>query len=276
MRRNSVLPHPRLTSFLAPAASRASWIGTVNVKGLSVPVKAYATIASDSATQLCQVHQGCGRRISHCKTCSTHGAVPAERIAKAYEYSSDCLVELSKDELAQLAPVDDKTITLERFFPGDQLDLTLLAGRSLFIVPANPAAGHAFAILKTVLMQKQVWALGRTVFSHKRQLVVIQPAEDTLLLHTLHDPGTRRASVSFRENAKSPSSPETQALKKVIDAASGPFDVSTYRDDSGEILMAMIRNKLAGRANRRNKRAVTIPKVNSRKQSRQRTVAKAA
>lgn len=243
MATNRLLAHPRMTSPRAPAASRASWIGTLKVEDLSVPVKAFATIASDSATQLHQVHRDCGHRISYCKTCSRHGAVPAEQIGKAYEYSNDCLMELSSDELAQLTPADDKTITLERFFPGNQLDLTLLAGRSLFLSPANPAAVPTFVLLKTALMQKQIWALGRTVFSQRRQLVVLQPVEGTLLLHTLHNPGTRRAPVSFHANKNSPSRPKLRALTKVIDAASGPLDLSAYLQD--RIARRLVRCELA-------------------------------
>jgi DNA end-binding protein Ku len=205
-----------------------------------------------------------------------HGSVTAEQIGKAYEYSHDCRVELSDEELAQLVPADDKTITLERFFPGDQLDLTLLAGRSLFLSPANLAAHDAFAVVRTALSRKRTWALGRTVFSQRRTLVVVHPVEETLLLHTLHDPGMRRAPVSINANGKSPSRTDLRAVTEVIDKASGPFDLTSHEDDFAQRLASLIRGKMVGSKIRRGKRTTVKRNTNGRPPARKRRPAKAA
>ncbi|MCA9145956.1 MAG: hypothetical protein H6821_17060 [Planctomycetaceae bacterium] len=276
MATNRLLAHSRRVLPRAPAASRASWIGTLKVADLSVPVKAFSTIDSNSASQLCHVHRGCGHRISYCKTCSVHGAVTAEEIGKAYQYSNDCLVELSHDELAELTPTDDKTIKLERFFPGDQLDLALLAGRSLFLSPASLAAGPAFALIRAALEEKQMWALGQTVLSQRLHLVVVHPAEGALLLHTLHDPLARRACVPLNTNGTSPSRTSVRTLSKVIDKASGPFDLSGYHDDSGDKLLSLIQSKLTPADPNRNKHPVANRNANDQELPRRRKLAKAA
>jgi DNA end-binding protein Ku len=205
-----------------------------------------------------------------------HGPVNADQIGRAYEYSNDCLVGLSDDELAQLLPPDDKAITLERFFPGDRLDLTLLAGRSLFLSPANLAACSTFLLLQAALMQKRTWALGQTVFSQRRQLVVVYPAKGTLLLHTLHDPGTRRAAVSIDANGNSPSRRDLRAMTKVIDAANESFDFAEYADQSDKRLVSLIQSKIDGKANKRAKGKPARRKSSGRQQSRPRTAARAA
>ncbi|MCY2988069.1 MAG: hypothetical protein NTY19_09430 [Planctomycetota bacterium] len=52
-----------------------------------------------------------------------------------YPYSAEQCVALSEEDLATLEPTDDKTIHLEHFLSPTEFDLTLLAGRSLYLAP---------------------------------------------------------------------------------------------------------------------------------------------
>ena len=63
-----------------------------------------------------------------------------------------------------LEPTDDKTIHLEHFLSPTEFDLTLLAGRSLYLAPAHPAAMKPFVVIRQALLRADKWALGRTVF----------------------------------------------------------------------------------------------------------------
>jgi len=142
----SVLPEsPRERETHAAPASRASWCGQLKLGTFCVPVKAYAAIATPPEIPLRQLHAVCGERIEYRKCCPQHGEVPAEEIIKGYPYQPDQYVRLSEEELASLQPADEKTICLEHFWGPGQVDLTLLAGRSLYLAPANPAARRPFA-----------------------------------------------------------------------------------------------------------------------------------
>ena len=66
--------------------------------------------------------------------------MPADQIVKGYPYSAEQCVALTEEDLATLEPTDDKTIHLEHFLSPTEFDLTLLAGRSLYLAPAHPAA----------------------------------------------------------------------------------------------------------------------------------------
>lgn len=264
--------HPCETAALA-AATRASWIGTLQLNDFSVPVKAYSAIASPES-HLHLIHAACGRRVWLRKICPEHGMLESSEIQKAFAYSPDLLVALSDDELAQLSPVDDKTIVMERFFSPEQFDLALLAGRTLFLVPASLAAQQAFCLLKAALDQQAVWALGRTVFSQRRQLVVIHSRDDTLLLQTLHDPALRRTSVPCPPNGHPPSRSEVRKLATAMKVDGGePIPWRDYRDDFHERLAALVAGKVAAQgASRYGKKTTT----RSTERSRARTAAKAA
>ena len=62
------------------------------------------------------------------------------RSPRAIPYSAEQCVALTEEDLATLEPTDDKTIHLEHFLSPTEFDLTLLAGRSLYLAPAHPAA----------------------------------------------------------------------------------------------------------------------------------------
>ncbi|MCE9555387.1 MAG: hypothetical protein K8T91_18715 [Planctomycetes bacterium] len=228
---------------MTPATCRASWIGTLRLGSLLVPVKAYPTISTPDS-RLHQMHTQCGQRIEYRRCCPKHGEVRAEGIAKAYAYAVDHLVELTPDELARVSPIDEKAIILERFFDQDHLDLTLLAGRSLYLAPENPAGVPVFASLLAALLHARKWALGRVVFSGRRQLVVIHPGDDTLILHTLHDPVQRRAPVLVPKSAHSPAKGEVHAIERLIQQTSGPISWTEYHDDADERLARLVADKV--------------------------------
>jgi DNA end-binding protein Ku len=187
---------PSIALVHAAPASRASWCGQLKLGTLCVPVKAYAAIATPPEIPLRQLHAICGERIEYRKCCPKHGEVPPEEIVKGYPYQSDQYVRLTDEELATLQPTDDKTIYLEHFLDPANVDLTLLAGRTLYLAPANPAARRPFATVLQSLRRSAKWAIGRVVLSGKWQIVMIRPADEVLLVHTLYHPAQRRALVN--------------------------------------------------------------------------------
>ena len=226
-----------------PTASRASWIGALRLGRLTVPVKAYSTISTPES-RLHQVHQGCGRQIVQRRCCPEHGEIRAEEITKAYAYAADRLIQLTPQELGAVAPSDDKTIVLERFFQQDQLDLTLIAGRSLYLAPENPAGAVLYGTVLIALANSQKWALGRVVFSGRRQLIVIRPDINTLVLHTLYDPAQRRAPVRMQRNGNGSDKGEVRAIQRLMEQASGPIAWHELCDDADQRLARLVADKV--------------------------------
>ena len=241
----------------AAPASRASWSGQLQFGELLVPVKAYAAIASPPETPLRQLHSVCGERIEYKKLCPKHGVVPSNEIIKGYPYQPDQYVRLSTDDLERLQPTDDKTIHLERFVDPGAIDLVLLAGRSLFLLPANPAAHHSFAGLQQAIRQSGKWGVGKTVLSGKRQIVLLRPEESFLIVHTMHHPSLRRA-VNSAERAESDlPAKELRSLGREINSANGEIPWNEFKDDSDQRLAQLVQAKLQPAKPRRNGKSRT-------------------
>ena len=240
-----VSPEPvRACKAHAAAAARASWCGQLCVGTFCVPVKAYAAVAAPPEVPLRQLHAGCGRRIEYRKWCPQHGAVSPEQIVKGYPYQPDQYVELSVAELAELQPSDEKTIRLEHFLDPALLDLVLLAGRSLYLAPAHPAACRPFATVCQAMQRSGKWGIGRVVFSGRWQIVAVRPADQVLLMHTLHHPAQRRAlAAGDVEDVQVPPK-ELRPLLRIIDSVDGEIPWEDYRDDMERRLTRLVEAKV--------------------------------
>ena len=229
----------------AAPATRASWCGQLKLGTLCVPVKAYAAIATPPDTPLRQLHATCGKRIEYRKCCPQHGAVAPEEIVKGYPYQPDQYVYLSEEELASLQPEDEKTIELKHFLDPAQLDLALLAGRTLALLPANPAAQRPFFTIVEALRQSGKWAIGQVVFSGKRQVLAVRVAEESLLVYTLFHPALRRALVTVDASDVQIGKQEVRTLLRTINSSSEEIPWLDYQDDSERQLTQLVETKVA-------------------------------
>src|SRR4029079_8099782 len=100
-----------------------------------------------TASSLHQVHARCGQAIRYQKTCPKHGEVASEEIAKAYAYAPDETIVLSAEELTQLEPTDKQNVRIDQVVAAHEIPCELLAGRTLYLVPANPIAAGLYSLI---------------------------------------------------------------------------------------------------------------------------------
>jgi DNA end-binding protein Ku len=215
---------------------------------VAVPIKAYPAVTSSSrAPQAHLLHADCGQRIAYHKHCPRHGPVPAEAIVKGYEFAPDRYVVVEAQELDRLRPARDKALLLEHCIPVAQVDPTLFAGRSLYLLPDGAAAQHPYGVLAQALGEAGQGALGRVVLSSQRQLVLVRPAGRVLVLDVLHYPAQVRSAASWEAAipACAASAAERALANQLIALSSGAVDWGCYRDTSAEELAALLQAKIA-------------------------------
>jgi DNA end-binding protein Ku len=177
-----------------------------------------------------------------------HGTLESAAIARGYEYGPGRHVIAQPDELDALRPAQDKALRLERFLAPDQLNPLLFAGRSLYLVPDGPAAEPGYGVLRLALAKRQRWALGRMVLGGHRQVVLVRPADTTLVLHVLHYPEHVRVCPQTVWPMKQELEEELRLAGMLIDAADGKVDWTAYPDQTAQELKGLIEAKLAGQA----------------------------
>jgi DNA end-binding protein Ku len=137
-------------------------------------------------------------------------------------------------------------LRLERFLAPEQLNPLLFAGRSLYLVPDGPAAEPGYSVLRLALAQRCRWALGRMVLGGQRQVVLVRPADTTLVLHVLHYPEQVRVCPQTVRPLPHEPAEELRLAGMLIDAADGKVDWTAYPDQTAEELKRLIEAKLAG------------------------------
>jgi DNA end-binding protein Ku len=150
-------------------------------------------------------------------------------------------------ELDCLRPARDKALLLEQCLPVAQVDPTLFAGRSLYLLPDGAAAQHPYAVLAEALRQAGQGALGRVVLASQRQLVLVRPAGRVLVLDVLHYPAQVRSAACWEAAVPACAASETERAlaNQLIALSSGAVDWGRYRDTSAEELAALLQAKIA-------------------------------
>jgi DNA end-binding protein Ku len=240
-------PASATTMPLAPVG-RPSWSGLLQLNLVGIPLKAYPAVRTRDVPTSHYLHADCGQRLRYAKHCPRHGTVDGAAVVRGYEYGPGQHLVVEPEALDALRPAQDRALRLERFLAPGQVDLLLLSGRSLYLVPDGAAAARGYAVLHAIMVQRQRWGLGRVVLAGQRQLVLVRAAAAGLVVHVLHYPELVRACPALVTPPLAGATAELQLAGQLLEAASGAVDWHDYRDQAADELRALVQAKLAGRA----------------------------
>jgi DNA end-binding protein Ku len=103
-------------------AARSLWNGAIRFGLVNVPIKVYGA-ASSKQIRFRELHVTDAAPLEHRRVCAKEDKeVPFDEVVRGYETSPGRYVVLSKDEIQAPARERGKTIDLEDFVPGEQID----------------------------------------------------------------------------------------------------------------------------------------------------------
>src|ERR1700704_1494326 len=118
--------------FMAP---RANWKGFLRLSLVTCPVALYPATSDTEKVSFNQVNRKTGHRIKYAKVDAESGEeVAAEDIMKGYKVDTDTYIEVSKDELDEIALESTRTIEIDEFVPKSDIDNRYLI-RPHYLVP---------------------------------------------------------------------------------------------------------------------------------------------
>ena len=177
-----------------------------------------------------------------------HGEIAADEIVKAYAITDADSIVLDGQDLARLQPKHEKSIRVEHLIPADQLDLALLTGRTLHLVPAHPAAESTYALVSQLFVRNGFWGIGRAVLSDEPQLFALHAVDARLVLHVLAWPQQLRSCPRFGQGTATIDLKAVQSLEKSLAALRKPFSWDGYVDEFEQRLTNLVQEKLAARS----------------------------
>src|SRR5712691_3313026 len=165
-----------------PAHSIGS--ATMSFGLVAIPIKLY-TAASGAGVSFNLLHAKCGHRIRQQLVCPVDDAV-VERsdLVKGYEVAKDQYVRVTDEELKALEGEASKVIDITEFVPLPRVD-PIYFERTYYLGP-DKGGEKAYRLLADAMAKTDRVALATFVMRGKESLVLIRPAQDGLMLHTMY------------------------------------------------------------------------------------------
>src|SRR4030081_3401181 len=99
-----------------PMAPRANWKGFLRLSLVTCPVALYPATSDSEKISFNQINKKTGHRIKYAKIDADTGEdVPNEEIVKCFKVDTDIYVEVSKEELENVALESTRTIDTNEF-----------------------------------------------------------------------------------------------------------------------------------------------------------------
>jgi DNA end-binding protein Ku len=214
---------------------------------VSIPVKLY-TAASSGNVSFNLLHAKCGSRIrqqTFCPVCNE--VVDRASLVRGYEFAKDQYVRVSDEELKALEGEASKTIDIVEFVPLESVD-PIFFEKTYYLGP-DKGGDKAYRLLAEAMEKQGRVALAQFVMRGKESLVLIRPAQNGLMLHTMYFADEVRdfGEVDRGQSAKIRPG-ELELATQLIDGLSNDeFQPQRFQDEYRGRVLELINQKVEGK-----------------------------
>ena len=228
-------------------AYRPTWQGHLKLSLVTCPVALYTATNSAGDVHFNLINPKTNNRIKMITTDPDTGPIERSDLVKGYEVSKSEYILLTNDEINAVKLESTKTIDIERFVPGDEID-RLYWDNPYFLAPDGKLAQEAFGVIRTAMERSGQIALGRVVIGTRERILALEPRDKGILAYTIRtDAEVRKADEIFSAISDKAADPAMISIaEKIIEQKEGPFDPSQFVDRYEEALKALIEDKKKG------------------------------
>jgi DNA end-binding protein Ku len=228
-------------------AYRPTWQGHLKLSLVTCPVALYTATSSGGDVHFHLNNPKTNNRIKMITTDPDTGPIDRSDLVKGYEVSKGEYILLSNDEINSVKLESTKTIDIERFVAGDEID-RLYWDNPYYLAPDGNLAQEAFGVIRTAMEKSGQIALGRVVIGTRERIVALEPRGKGILAYTIRsDAEVRKPDEIFGGISDKAADPAMIAIaEKIIEQQEGPFDPSQFVDRYEEALKALIEDKTKG------------------------------
>ena len=227
---------------------RSMWKGAIQFGLVTIPVKMYLATESKGVS-FNMLHAECHGRIQMKTYCPTDDVyIERSDTVRGYEIGAGQYVVVTDDDLAAVPLKTVRAIEIEQFVPIEEAaEETRFIKQSYYLEP-DPIARKAFYLLKGILAEKRLRAIGKIVLRDREQLVALDPFASTMLLSTLYWPDEVRDSGELKlpEGEVEIKPAERAMAEQLVATMTAAFDPAAYHDEYREALLEIIEAKAAG------------------------------
>ncbi len=213
---------------------------------VSVPVRLYPAARAEHV-HFNQLHGPCGSRVKQSLMCPTcERTVERRELLRGAEVEDGRYVIIDDADLVAAAPKPEKAMEILEFVKLEQVD-PVYFDASYYLVPEGVAGERPYYLLFRSLQELGHAAIARLVRQQREHHVIVRPAQDGLMMHTLFyaDEVRRVAEYGHPENVTVVDR-ELEMAKMFIQSLATDFEPAKYHDRYRESIIQVIQAKSMG------------------------------
>src|ERR1700681_435326 len=228
---------------------RANWKGFLRLWLVTCPVALYPATSESEKVSFNQLNRKTGHRIKYAKVDADTGEeVANEDIVKGYKVDTDTFIEVTKDELENVALESTRTIEIDEFVDRSEIDPRYLI-RPYYLRPDGEVGHDAFAVIRETIREMNKVAIGRVVLTSREHIIALEPLDKGLMGTLLRYPYEVRAEDEYFDEIQ-----DVKITKDMLDLAkhivqkkSGRFEPEKFEDQYEAALVDLINSKRVGK-----------------------------
>jgi DNA end-binding protein Ku len=226
-------------------APRPNWKGFLRLSLVTCPVALYPATSESEKVSFNQLNRQTGHRIKYLKVDADTGEeVANEDIVKGYALDKDQFVEVTKEELEELALESTRTIEIDEFVAREEIDPRYII-RPYYLRPDGKVGHDAFAVIRETIREMNKVAIGRVVLTNREHIIALEPLDEGLVGTLLRYPYEVRSEDEYFDEIQ-----DVKVTKDMLDLAkhivnqkSGAFEPDKFEDHYETALIDLINSK---------------------------------
>ena len=229
-------------------APRAYWKGFLRLSLVSCPIQLFPATSEREKVSFNQINSETGNRIRYRKVDEDTGEeVTQDQIVKGYQVDKGQYIEITDEELEAIAIDTTRTIEIDEFVPRSEIDDLYLI-RPYYIAPDGKVGLDAFAVIRNVIKQMNMVAIGRVVLTSREHVIALEPRGKGLMGTLLRYPYEVRDENEYFDDIE-----DLKLGKDMMDLAThivktktGHFEPDKFEDHYEAALKELIEKKSKG------------------------------
>jgi DNA end-binding protein Ku len=229
-------------------APRANWKGFLRLSLVTCPVALYPATSESEKVSFNQINRKTGHRIKYSRVDAETGEeVASDDIVKGYKVDTDTYIEVTKDELDDIALESTHTIEIDEFVPRSDIDSRYLI-RPYYLVPDGKVGHDAFAVIRETIRSMDKVAIGRVVLTNREHIIALEPLGKGLMGTLLRYPYEVRNEQEYFDDIQDMkiTSDMLDLAKHIVEKKSADFQPENFEDHYEAALIELINKKRNG------------------------------
>ncbi|RXH31132.1 DNA repair protein [Bradyrhizobium nanningense] len=228
---------------------RANWKGFLRLSLVTCPVALYPATSESEKVSFNQLNRKTGHRIKYAKVDADTGEeVDNEDIVKGYKVDTDTFIEVTKEELENVALESTRTIEIDEFVDRSEIDPRYLI-RPYYLRPDGKVGHDAFAVIRETIREMNKVAIGRVVLTNREHIIALEPLDKGLMGTLLRYPYEVRSADEYFDDIQDVKVTRDMLdlAKHIVNQKAGHFEPDKFEDQYETALIDLINQKRAGK-----------------------------